>query len=231
MLPARKPFPLRQPGGGTGTANFSSRRSQPRLLKPGCSENRDHCPPSPGHRSPSLSSALVGPGMRVRGTYVSEFVPLSDFLVILRDCGEPLFIIQKITAVRPPPGRSHRRGSCESLTAPSGCTHTQYGWHLEHLGKEIQPRGGGGGGPCQTRGTKTEETLENMHEQRRRQIEEETSRDRVPPPLGFTPKPGRSHTHMQTRRPGEEKWGYKERSPSGCSPSGKKNASWHITLL
>lgn len=89
------------------------------------------------------SRALLAPRMRVRGTYVSEFVPLSDFLVILRDGGEPLFIIQKITAVRPPPGRSHRRGSCERLTAPSGCTHTQHGWHLEHLGKERQPRGAG----------------------------------------------------------------------------------------
>lgn len=99
-------------------------------------------PPPPRPRS----GALVGPRMRVRGTYVSEFVPLSDFLVILRDRGEPLFIIQKITAVRPPPGRSQRRGGRESLTAPSGCTHAQYGRHLEHLGKEIQPRGGGWGG-------------------------------------------------------------------------------------
>lgn len=144
MLPARKPFPLHQPGGGTGTANFSSRRAQPRLLPPGCAENRDHCPPGPGRRQPRpRSRALLAPRMRVRGTYVSEFVPLSDFLVILRDGGEPLFIIQKITAVRPPPGRSHRRGSCERLTAPSGCTHTQHGWHLEHLGKERQPRGAG----------------------------------------------------------------------------------------
>lgn len=141
MLRANKPlFPLHQPGGGTGTANFSRRAprvsSNPLLGKPSPLPTHQ-LPPRPRLRSP----ALLCPGLGMRSTYVSEFVPLSDFLVILRDCGEPLFIIQKITAVRPPPGRSHRRGSCESLTAPSGCTHTQYGWHLEHLGKETQPGG------------------------------------------------------------------------------------------
>lgn len=61
-----------------------------------------------------------------------------------------------------------------------------------------------------------------MHEQRRRQIEEETGRDRVPPPLGFAPQTwALVHTHTHTCRPadpGEDKWGQKEGSPPRLQP-------------
>lgn len=201
--PASPPSPCTSQEGAPElpTSPAAARRrvpSNPRLGTPS---------PLPTHRRPPRppprSSALLCPRMGVRSTYVAEFVPLSDFLVILRDCGEPLFIIQKITAVRPPPGRSHRRGSCESLTAPSGCTHTQYGWHLEHLGKETQP---GDREDRVKQGVRRSgrpwKTCFSRDGGRGRRRQAETGR---PLPSGCTPKPRHSHTRRPAD-PGEERW-------------------------
>lgn len=62
-----------------------------------------------------------------------------------------------------------------------------------------------------------------MHEQRRRQMEEETSRDRVSPPLGFAPQTwALAHTHTRTHmhpcRPGGGEVGASGRKPQRLQP-------------
>lgn len=84
-------------------------------------------------RSPPALAAALEP--RERGgkglTYVSEFVPLPDLLVVLGDGGEPLFIVQKIAVVRSAPGRRRR----QRRAAPGCRAHAHQGRRLQHLGE------------------------------------------------------------------------------------------------
>lgn len=111
-----------------------------------------------------------------------------------------MFIIQKITAVRPPPGRSHGRGGRESLTAPSGCTHTQYGGHREHLEGETQPGWEGAGSVRQGYGDRG-----SPGRHASAAIGAEGGRGRqergCPLPAGCAPRP-RTHAHAD---PGRER--------------------------
>lgn len=129
-----------------------------------------------------------------------------------------MFIIQKIATVRPPPGRSHRRGSCESLTAPSGCTHTQYGWHLEHLGKETQPEGREDCVKQRVRRPgRPRKTCTSNGRGRGRRRRAGTG---CPLPSGCTPKPRRSHTRRPAD-PGGGELGIRKKAPATAARAGK----------
>lgn len=136
-----------------------------------------------------------------------------------------MFIIQKITAVRPPPGRSHGRGGRESLTAPSGCTHTQYGGHREHLEGETQPGWEGAGSVRQgvRRPGLPRKTCIGSDRSRGRQRQAGT---RVSSPRRMRPQT----PHSCTRRPGKRA-GIRQEAPASGPSAGKERSRFvHITL-